>query len=70
MTHSVINITCRNCNKGLKGVLYDLLNVEKDYAITCPSCRNQTFFNGLAAIVDSEIPKDAIEIKYVAKINT
>lgn len=70
MTHSVINITCRHCNKNLNGVLYDLINIEKDYAITCPSCNNQTFFKKLAAIIDSEIPEDAIEIKYVAKINT
>jgi len=70
MTNSVVNITCDHCSKILNGILYDLFNVEKEYAITCVSCNNQTFFKGKAAIVNGEIPKDAIEIKYVAKINT
>jgi len=70
MTHSVINITCKQCNESLNGVLHDLFNTEKEYAITCPSCNKETFFNGKAAIVDSKIPEDAIEIKYVARINT
>ena len=65
MTHSVIEITCSDCNNKFTGVLKNLLNVSKEYAAVCPYCKGETFIKDRAAIVDSDIPDDAVEILYV-----
>ncbi len=65
MTDSVINITCDKCQTKFIGVLHDLLNVSKEYAATCPNCSNQTFIKDRAAIINTAIPDDAVEIMYV-----
>ncbi|MGI2197664.1 hypothetical protein [Shewanella baltica] len=68
MTNSVTEVTCRKCSHIFTGVLNDLFNVSKEYAATCPSCKSETFFNPGAAFIDIDIPKDAVTIKYVAKL--
>lgn len=68
MTHSVINIKCNDCNEKINGVLYDVFDLKKEYFIECQHCSKHTFFHGVAGIVDSEIPTDAVVIKYVAKL--
>lgn len=68
MTHSVTNITCTNCDEKFDGVLHDIFNVDKNYAAQCPKCNGMTIFYGVAGIIDSDIPLDAVDIKYVAKL--
>ena len=65
MTHSVIDVTCNYCSNTFTGVLYDLLHISKEYAATCPSCNKQTFIKDRAAIIDTPVPDDAVEILYV-----
>jgi len=66
MTKSVCDISCDHCENKFSGVLSDLFDVSKTYAAECPNCSKQTFFNGVCAIIDGDIPKDAVAIKYVA----
>lgn len=68
MTNSVTEVTCRECSHKFTGVLHDLFDVSKEYAATCPSCKCETFFNPGAAFIETGIPKDAVTIKYVAKL--
>ena len=70
MTHSVTEITCDKCNTKFSGVLNDIFNISKEYAATCPNCSKQTSFIGGAAIIDSDIPKDAVKIMYVKNISS
>ena len=67
MTHSVIEITCNECKTKFNGVLNDLFNVSKEYAAACPFCKKQSFFKGSAAIIDAEIPVNAVQIMYVTE---
>lgn len=68
MSHSVTEITCGKCNERFSGVLNDLFNVSKEYAATCPKYGNENFFAGGGAFVDTKIPENAVQIKYVAKL--
>lgn len=70
MTHSVMKITCNKCSAKFNGVLNDLFNISKEYAATCPKCEQQTFFMGGAAIIDADIPKDAVKTMYVKNISS
>lgn len=70
MTHSVTEIICNKCNTKFNGVLNDLFNISKEYAATCPNCEKETFFIGGAAIIDADIPKDAVKIMYVKNISS
>lgn len=68
MTQSQIKITCTHCTGNFSGVLNDLFDVSKTYAAQCPECNEQTFFCGESALVDVDIPENAVTIKYVAAL--
>lgn len=68
MTHSLSEITCGKCKSQFTGVLQDVFNIEKQYAATCPSCTEEVFFNPGVGIIGTEIPNNAVPIKYVAKL--
>ena len=68
MSHSVTNITCSDCNEKFDGVLNDIFDVEKSYVAQCPKCNGLTIFYGVTGIIDPDIPQDAVDIKYVAKL--
>ncbi|MCU8478814.1 hypothetical protein L9W73_16435 [Vibrio aestuarianus] len=68
MTHVVTKITCTDCKKTFSGVLHELFDVSSSYGAECPKCNGMTFFYGVSEFVDTEIPEDAVEVKYVAKL--
>jgi hypothetical protein len=68
MSHSVTNLECNKCNEKYSGILHGIFRPEKQYFSECPKCTKHTFFYGVTDIVDSEIPGNAVEIKFVAKL--
>ena len=64
MTNSATEIICNKCSHTFTGVLSDLFDVSRKYAGTCPSCKSETFFNPGATVIDTDIPNDAVTIKY------
>ena len=68
MSHSVADLKCSACNEKYNGVLQAIFQPEKQYFSECPKCKHHTFFYGVTGIVDSEIPKNSVDIKYVAAL--
>ncbi len=68
MSHSVTNLECSKCDEKYSGILHDIFHPEKQYFSECPKCKKYTFFYGVTSIVDSDIPENAVEIKFVAKL--
>ncbi|NAZ55662.1 hypothetical protein GL177_20400 [Vibrio toranzoniae] len=67
MTCTSTKIKCTDCQEDFFGVLHDLFDVSNSYSAECPRCKSVNFFYGVAAFV-GDIPVDAVEIKYVAKL--
>ena len=68
MTHVVTEVVCTDCKHQFSGVLYELFNVSESYSAQCPKCDEITFFYGVSDFIDTKIPEEAVEIKYVAKL--
>ena len=64
MTHSVIEVTCKECKAKINGVLNDIFSVSNEYSVTCPSCEKQIFFKGGAEVIDAEIPENSAQVMY------
>lgn len=64
MTHSVTNVSCKDCSKVHQAVLQSVFHINNEYAITCPDCNTQTFldYTEKGGVVNSSIPKGAIPV--------
>ena len=62
MTIIIKKIYCKQCKKVFKGVINDLMRVDKKYWALCPLCNGKRSFKGEAGIIESIIPVGAVEI--------
>ena len=70
MTHSVTDIVCNKCTFKFFGVLNGVFNISKEYVVVCPSCSEEIFFNPGIAIMDSDIPGGAVNVRCASDIKT
>lgn len=61
MTHTALKITCVFCENRFNGVAHQLINITKEYEVTCPQCGKLNVISGLCGFVDAA-PSDAVEV--------
>lgn len=61
MAHTALNITCTFCDHQFNGVVHQLVNITKEYEVTCPQCDKLNVIYGLCGFIDF-IPSDAVKV--------